>query len=57
MTEATLAMTSLFAFDINSLHMAILAAIVVLLFGTRLPSVMRSLGNGFRGGPPGAPLA
>ncbi|MCE9547378.1 MAG: twin-arginine translocase TatA/TatE family subunit [Planctomycetia bacterium] len=39
-------MAPLFAFDLNPLHLMILAAIVFLLFGNRLPSAMRSLGRG-----------
>lgn len=37
---------SLFAIGIGPLELFIVAVVVLLLFGNRLPSVMRSLGQG-----------
>ena len=37
---------SLFAWGIGTTELIILAGIALLLFGTRLPKVMRSLGEG-----------
>jgi sec-independent protein translocase protein TatA len=41
-------MTTLFAFlpQLNPMEMIIILAVVLLLFGNRLPSVMRSMGKG-----------
>jgi sec-independent protein translocase protein TatA len=39
-------MLSLFGFGLGPWEIAIVAFIVLLLFGSRLPSVMRSLGQG-----------
>ena len=41
-------MTTLFAFipQLNAMELIIIAAVVLLLFGNRLPSVMRSMGKG-----------
>ena len=41
-------MTSLFAFigNLGPLELIIIGVVVLLLFGNRLPSVMRSLGRG-----------
>jgi len=38
--------TCLFAFGIGPMELFYVAVIVLLLFGTRLPKVMRSLGEG-----------
>ncbi|MFM9059911.1 MAG: twin-arginine translocase TatA/TatE family subunit [Planctomycetaceae bacterium] len=49
---------SLFAFGIGTTELIILAGIALLLFGTRLPKVMRSLGEGiveFKRGVQGLP--
>lgn len=39
-------MLSLFGFFLNPWEIAVLAFIILLLFGSRLPGVMRSLGQG-----------
>jgi sec-independent protein translocase protein TatA len=39
-------MTPLFGWTIGPLELFIVALVVLLLFGNRLPSVMRSLGRG-----------
>jgi sec-independent protein translocase protein TatA len=39
-------MPVLFGFPIGPMELMIIAGIVLLLFGNRLPSVMRSLGRG-----------
>lgn len=39
-------MSPLFAFGLGPMELAILAIVVLLLFGNRLPSVMRSMGRG-----------
>ena len=49
---------SLLAFGIGTTELIILAGIALLLFGTRLPKVMRSLGEGlveFKRGVQGLP--
>ena len=49
---------SLFAWGIGTTELIILAGIALLLFGTRLPKVMRSLGEGiveFKRGVQGLP--
>lgn len=39
-------MSPLFAIGLGPMELAILAVVVLLLFGNRLPSVMRSMGRG-----------
>lgn len=39
-------MCPLFAFGIGPVELAVVALVVLLLFGNRLPSVMRSMGRG-----------
>jgi sec-independent protein translocase protein TatA len=39
-------MTPLFGIGIGPMELAVVALVVLLLFGNRLPSVMRSLGRG-----------
>jgi sec-independent protein translocase protein TatA len=39
-------MCSLFAFGLNPMELIVLGLVVLLLFGSRLPGVMRSLGQG-----------
>ena len=47
MNTMTLAMTGMLAmFGLGTTELLIVGAIVLLLFGTRLPKVMRSLGEG-----------
>lgn len=39
-------MSPLFAFGLGTTELIVLAVVVLLLFGNRLPSVMRSMGRG-----------
>jgi sec-independent protein translocase protein TatA len=39
-------MPSLLAFGLNGLEIVVIALVVLLLFGNRLPGLMRSLGQG-----------
>lgn len=39
-------MLSLFAFGLGPMELVVIALVVLLLFGSRLPGVMRSLGQG-----------
>ena len=41
-------MTTLFAFDLNPLHLIIIGALMFLVFGKRLPDAMRGLGQGIK---------
>jgi sec-independent protein translocase protein TatA len=40
------AMPSLFAFGFNGIEILIIGLVILLLFGNRLPGLMRSLGQG-----------
>lgn len=44
--SATFAFAPLLAFGLGTTELVILAVVVLLLFGNRLPSVMRSMGRG-----------
>lgn len=39
-------MTPLFAIGVGPVELAVVALVILLLFGSRLPSLMRSLGRG-----------
>jgi sec-independent protein translocase protein TatA len=43
---ASIAMLSLFAFGLGPMEVVVVALVVLLLFGNRLPTLMRSLGQG-----------